>query len=296
MSVVVIGTAVVDVIGYAERRPRAGETLVGTGYTVSAGGKGLNQAIAAARAGASAALMAAIGDDEFGARLSRTLAGEGVDPAAVMVRPELPTGVGLPIVTDDGDNSIVVVPGASSAIGIDHHDWLDANVGPRSIFVSQLELPLDVVAPALAAAVRRGATIMLNPAPAADIAALLPLTHVLVPNNVEAEALTGEVDPVEAAKRIASWKHGMDVIVTCGADGAVLVTGGVVERIPAPRVDAVDTVGAGDVFCGYLAAGLAGGVAILDAVVDAVQAASVSVTRRGAATSAPHRAELTATR
>lgn len=289
-----IGTAVVDVIGYARRRPAAGETLVGTGYEVAAGGKGLNQAIAAARAGAPAALIAAIGDDEFGSRLTKTLGDESVDRSGVLVRGDLPTGVGLPIVTEDGDNSIVVIPGASSAIGADHHAWLRANVGPGCVFVSQLELPMGVVAPALELAVEQGALVVLNPAPATDIAALIPMTDVLVPNNVEAAHLTGASDPVQAARRLSEWKHGMDVIVTCGPEGAVVVVDGSVERIPAPDVDAVDTVGAGDVFCGYLAAALAARVAIGDAVAEAVRAASMSVTRRGAATSAPFRAELAA--
>jgi len=293
-AVVIIGTAVVDVIGYARRRPVAGETFVGTDYEVAAGGKGLNQAIAAARAGAAVALVAAVGDDDFGARLTKTLTDESVDRSGVLVRGDRPTGVGLPIVTEDGDNSIVVVPGASSAIGADHQAWLRANVGPDSVFVSQLELPMDVVAPAMALAAEQGARVVLNPAPAADIGVLIPMTDVLVPNKVEAAALTGASDPAEAARRLASWKHGMDVIVTCGPDGAVFVVDGSVERIPAPDVDAVDTVGAGDVFCGYLVAALAAGVTMEDAVGEAVRAASISVTKRGAATSAPYRTELAA--
>lgn len=287
-----IGTAVIDVIGYAHHRPQPGETLVGTGYEVAPGGKGLNQAIAAARAGAPSALMAAIGSDDFGSRLGRTLEEERVDVGAVMVRPKRPTGVGLPIVTENGDNSIVVVPGASSAIGPDHHAWMRAHVGPDSTFLSQLELPMEVVSRVLATAADQGARIVLNPAPAADISSVLSVTDLLVPNNLEAEALTGLSDPARAALALASWKEGLDVVVTCGAEGAVLVLDGAIEHLNAPAVDAIDTVGAGDVFCGYLAAGLAGGRPMDEAVAEAIRAASISVTRRGAAMSAPFKAEL----
>lgn len=290
--VVVVGTAVIDVIGYANHRPQPGETIVGTGYEIAAGGKGLNQAIAAARAGAPASLMAAVGADDFGARLRQTLEDEQVDLDAVYVRAEDQTGVGMPIVTEDGDNSIVVVPGASSAIGADHHAWMDGAVDAGTVFLSQLELPMDVVAPVLERAGGLGARVVLNPAPAADITDLLPFADVLVPNHVEAASLTGLDDPARAAAALATWRQGVEVVVTCGADGAVYVDDGDVVRLPAPVVDAVDTVGAGDVFCGYFAARLWRGAPLGAAVADAIRAASISVTRRGAATSAPFPAEL----
>jgi ribokinase len=292
--VVVLGTAVIDVIGYAPRQPRRGETVVGNGYEVAPGGKGLNQAIAAARAGASSALVAGVGADDFGNQVRRVLADESVDQSAVLVNPDLPTGVGLPIVSEDGDNSIVIVPGASNAIGPLHEQWLLENLGVESVFLSQLELPIDVVARNLRIAEEMGAMVVLNPAPAADISELIGFTDVLVPNQVEAEGLTGISDPRAAARRMSTWSDEMAVIVTCGADGAVVACEGDLTEITAPRIMAVDTVGAGDVFCGYLAAEIASGVGVVDAATQAVRAASMSVMKKGAAMSAPRRTELAA--
>jgi ribokinase len=292
--VVVLGTAVIDVIGYAPRQPGRGETVIGSGYEVAVGGKGLNQAVAAARAGIPSVLIAGVGADDFGNQVRRVLTDEGVDQSAVLVHPDLPTGVGLPIVTEDGDNSIVIVPGASNSIGPLHEQWILENVNVDSVFLSQLELPIDVVAENMRIADALGALVVLNPAPAADISDLIAVIDVLVPNQIEAEGLTGISDPGAAARRMSSWSNGMVVIVTCGADGAVVASEGELTQIAAPQVMAVDTVGAGDVFCGYLAAGIASGAHIVDAAEQAVRAASMSVTKKGAATSAPLRNELVA--
>lgn len=293
-SVVVLGTAVVDVIGYTQRRPQPGETVVGADYEVAAGGKGLNQAVAAARAGASTCLVAAVGPDVFGTLLLDTIDGEDVDRSAVFVRPGSKTGVGLPVVSDDGENAIVVVPGASAQIDADHHRWLREHIVQGTYFVSQLELPVDVIRPAMDIASERGAIIVLNPAPARDVSGLIDLADVLVPNAIEAETITGHADPRRAAAELSS-SSGLDVVVTCGADGAVYAISGELGVVPTERVSAVDTVGAGDVFCGYLVADLASGVALEDAVHTAVRAATISVTRRGAAISAPYRPEIAST-
>lgn len=293
--IVVIGTAVIDVIGYAERRPREGETLVGTGYEVAPGGKGLNQAVAAARAGAHSSLIAAIGNDDFGVTLQETLSENGVDTDAVLVRDEESTGVGLPIVTRTGANSIVVVPGASAAIGDDHHDWMNTRIDGDTVFLSQAELPSTVVKAAMVHASGLGARVVLNPAPAGDIGDMIEHVNLLVPNEHEAEDLTGISDPEAAGRELQRQKEGLEVVVTCGSRGAlVLGKDGSARRVEAPRVTAIDTVGAGDVFCGYLVAMMATGNTLLESAEVAVRAASISVTRRGAAGSAPRLAELQA--
>lgn len=287
--VVVLGIAVVDVIGYASRRPNPGETLVGTGYSISAGGKGLNQAVAAARAGAEVSLVGSVGSDVFGEMLLETIDREGVDRSPLAVVDEDPTGVGLPVVTADGENSIVVVPGASSRIGETHYRWIDQHVTSGTLFVSQLELDDSVVRPAIRAASDRGATVILNPAPARGIESLFKHVDVLVPNAVEACILSGLGDPRDAARHLAASHPTVEVVVTCGSDGALYVANGALVHVEAEAVEAVDTVGAGDVFCGYLAAELASGSGLGDAVVSAVSAATYSVQRPGAAESAPHR-------
>lgn len=291
-DVVVVGTAVVDVIGYSAARPRTGETVVGRHYEIAAGGKGLNQAVAAARAGARTAFVGAVGEDAFGGRLLQLLSDEGVATDAVTVLSDQSTGVGLPVVADDADNSIVVVPGASASLDEEHMRRARSAVGEGSVFVSQLELSSDIVGPLLAMASEQGATVILNPAPAGPIEVLLEYVDVLVPNQPESEALTGLRDPSMAALDLVRRKDGLRVVVTCGAAGAVLAEGDDVTVVPAPVVEAIDTVGAGDVFCGYLAAALSDGRDLYAAVAVAVAAASVSVTRAGAAISAPFPEEL----
>ncbi len=287
--VVVFGIAVVDVTGYAIDRPNPGETVVGTGYAIAPGGKGLNQAVAAARAGASVEFVGSVGDDLFGEMLLATIDQEGVGRESLVVVDDGQTGVGLPVVTADGENSIVVVPGASGQIGANQYRWIETHAIPGTVFVSQLELPDDVVLPAIRAAAGSGATVILNPAPARAIESLVGFAHVLVPNEVEASVLTGTADAREAAEKLATTYPALDVVVTCGPAGAIYVADGTAVRVKADEVDAVDTVGAGDVFCGYLASELAMGSDLGEAVASAVGAATYSVQRTGAAESAPFR-------
>lgn len=282
LDVTVIGSANLDLVVRTARHPRPGETVLGVGYAEFPGGKGLNQAVAAARAGARVAFVGAVGDDDAGTRLSEVLREDGILDEHVAIVPGVPTGRALITVGESGDNSIVVVPGAN------------AHVRPACpdsrVLVAQLEIPHDVVTAAFEAASVAGARTVLDPAPAAELPPeLLRRVDVIVPNEHESEQLGG------AAALLAAGVG--TVIVTQGARGARVSTVGPDGRIdsstvPAPRVDAVDTTGAGDAFCGTLAARLAAGDPMPSAVRWAVAAGALATTTDGAVPSIPDRADI----
>jgi ribokinase len=288
-SVCVVGSFMMDLVAYAPRRPHAGETLIGTGFSSAPGGKGFNQAVAAARAGARTSMVGCVGDDDMGAQFRTMLAAEGIDATAVTMRPGAGTGVGLPLVEPGGQNSIVVVPRANR--GVDAAQIVEAApvIVDANVLVLQLELDVEAAVAAARIAHERGVTVILNPAPVCPLPAeLLEHVDVLVPNEGELAALTGRpgVDPGEAAAALRQ-QWGLDVVVTLGERGALVVAAGGPVHVPARSVTAVDTVGAGDVFCGYLAAGLAQGLGLAQAAEVANAAAAISVTRTGSAASAP---------
>lgn len=289
-SVCVVGSFMMDLVAYAPRRPNPGETLIGTGFSFAPGGKGFNQAVAAARAGALTAMVGCVGDDDMGAQFRSMLRAEGIDATAVQVRPGVGTGVGLPLVEPGGQNSIVVVPRANGVVDAVQIVEAAPVITAATVLVLQLELAVDAALAAARLAHERGVTVILNPAPVCPLPAeLLEHVDVLVPNEGELTALTGRPDlgPREAAALLRdSW--GLDIVVTLGERGALVVaTSGDVTHVPARPVRAVDTVGAGDVFCGYLAAGLAQGLGLTRAAETANAAAAISVTRTGSAASAP---------
>lgn len=289
--VAVLGSANMDLVVRQPRRAEPGETIFGTHFRTGPGGKGLNQAVAAARAGAEVTFVAAVGADDFGVRLRSWLQDEGIDVSRVRIADE-PTGIAQITVTEDGENSIVVVAGANSRSTLDDADR--EAIAAASHLVVQLERPEALLREAMAFARQVGVTTVLTPAPARDgIDELVALADVLVPNEGEAALLSGESDPERAA--VALSRRAGIVIVTLGARGAlVAVGGGVVERVPAPAVTAVDTTGAGDTFTGVLVASLAAGDELRDALANAAAAASVSVTRHGAAESMPSADEIRA--
>lgn len=291
-SICVVGTMVIDLVAYTDRRPEPGETVLGNGYEITPGGKGFNQAVAARRAGADVTMVGAVGDDGFGRALLDALDGENISSDYVRVIPHLPTGAGFPVVIPGGGNTIVIVPGAGAGIDEAHLTTLGIDFTHFDMVAMQLEL-----APGVALSVARqcravGTPVLLNPAPARKVTAdLLALVDVLAPNQIEAEAISGISDPEAAAKHLA--EDVPRVVVTCGPRGAVAAEKGTTTWFPAPHIDSgVDTVGAGDVFCGYLAAGLTLGHSFDRAVADGVAAATDSVTRKGSALSAPHRDNL----
>lgn len=296
-TVAVVGTFMMDLVARAPRRPLPGETIVGSDFYVSEGGKGFNQAVAAARAGAPTAMIGALGEDDYGRQFLSFLEREGIDTEGVLVA-GTGTGVGLPVIVNDGGNSIVIVRRANEAVTAEMvRESLDA-LDDVGVVVGQLELDVLTSTAAAEWAAQHGAIFLLNPAPMCPIPPeLLRNTSVLTPNEVELEELSrqvfGEVLGTEdTVSRLAS-EFEVSVVATLGSKGAL-----VAERnapavlVEAPVVKAVDTVGAGDTFCGYLAAGLARGESLSEAAPRACAAASLSVTRQGSAVSVPRLDEL----
>ena len=270
-SVVVVGSINADLVVTVDRLPAAGETVIGGRFARHGGGKGANQAVAAARAGGSVRFVGAVGDDDFGTAALEELQSEGVDVSAVARLKDEPTGVALIAVDREGRNQIAVASGANARVD-------GARVGALAagdVCLLGFEVPDAAVAAGARAAAEAGARVVLNPAPARALPeALHGSGAVLTPNAGEGEALGG-------AREIAA-RTGGPVIVTLGADGALLLDGGNETAIPAPAVDVVDTTGAGDAFNGVLAAGLAAGLDLEDAARRAVEAATASVRVAGA--------------
>jgi ribokinase len=293
MDIVVLGSANADLVVEVERRPGPGETVLGSDTRVLPGGKGANTAVAAGRLGTRVAFLGAVGTDSYGSLLLDSLRSAGVDTAFVR-RAERPTGIAYITVTTDGENSIVVSPGANAALAATDVDV--AVVASARVLVASLEIPLPTVEHAVAVAVAHGVRPMLNLSPVATLSnQTLAALDPLVVNEHEAAWLLGapgtEVDPrrlLELGLR--------SVVVTLGARGARLAVAGetAVHEVAAPRVRPVDTTGAGDAFTGALAAGLASGTDLPAAARRAAEVAAFSVTRAGAQPSYPSLAELEA--
>jgi ribokinase len=282
--IAVVGSINLDIVVEVERHPAPGETVLGGDRLELPGGKGANQAVAAARLGAQVEFVGRVGDDDAGRRLRDGLADEGVDVAHVTVDPDAPTGVALIAVDRAGENTIVVSSGANARVGAVDVEVARDVVAGAGVTLVQHEVPEDAVAAAIAA----GRMVLLNPAPARPIVAPV---GVLIPNRGELEALAGRPgDPIELALGLAGAGA---VVVTLGSEGAAVIEGDCVERIAAPKVDVVDTTGAGDAFCGALAQALDAGADLVEAARAAVRAAAQSVTKQGAQGGLPHAAELT---
>ena len=297
--VVVVGSINVDLVVAVERLPAAGETVAGGRFAQHGGGKSANQAVAAARLGASVALVGAVGEDAMGDDAIAALEAEGIDVSGV-ARLDAPTGVALIVVDAAGENQIAVASGANAALDPDHVNAELARLlgtappafPSRGIVLLGHEVSPAVVAAAASAAHAAGWPVVLNPAPARALpdAALAVLT----PNTSEAAQLTGSDDP-EAAARALADRTGAAVLITLGADGALLLEpDGEPVRLPATRVDVVDTTGAGDTVNGALAAELAAGRSLVDAARFALRAAALSTTAPGARGGMPRRAEVDA--
>ncbi|TQS22497.1 ribokinase [Microbispora sp. KK1-11] len=283
----VFGSANMDLVAYVAQAPKPGETITGREFRTIPGGKGANQAIAAARAGAEVAFLGAVGDDAFGPVLRAALAEAGVEVAGLRVVPGA-SGVAHIVVQDGGDNSIIVVPGANGAVT--GPAGRDAEIIGRSdALLLQLELPMDAV---VAAAHVPGAEVILTPAPAVPLPAeLLEAVDLIVPNEHEAAALTGRDDPRDALEALLDLVP--EVVVTLGARGALYGSrDGTRLREAAVPVRAVDTTAAGDTFAGALAVARTEGADPARALRFASAAAALSVQREGASTSMPHRHEI----
>ncbi|MGF6780031.1 ribokinase [Paraburkholderia sp. GAS334] len=298
--VAVVGSLNMDLVARAPRLPRPGETLAGHAFAQVAGGKGGNQAVAAARLGAQVAMVGCVGADANGAQLRASLKAEGIDCEAVETSETASTGVALIIVDDGSQNAIVIVAGSNGEVTPASVARHEAALAAADVVVCQLETPPGTVKAALSAARRLGKTVILNPAPATGPlpADWLPLVDYLIPNELEAATLTGLPvnTPEDAANAAAALRRAgaRNVLVTLGAQGVhVSLESGQSAHYAAPKVKAVDTTAAGDTFIGGLAAQLAGGVSVDDAIRFAQRAAALSVTREGAQPSIPYRAEVT---
>jgi ribokinase len=289
-----------DVVATAPRHPKVGETVLGRDMFFFPGGKGANQAVAAARLGAQVSLIGRIGRDGFGAQMAAFLTAQGVDLKNVRETEDVPTGSAL-IVVANKDNAIVVVPAANAELSAQDVESLDVSRG--DVLVSQLEIPVSTVAAFLARGRTRGARTIFNPAPAIDVdRSLFALADLVILNETELAAFSGrQVDAIAAtgaiidAANVLRSRDDQIVCVTLGARGAVVSLGGEAHVIEGRRVEVADTTGAGDCFAGAVAAALARGAPILDALQFANAAASICVQRMGAGPSMPHLDEVRAT-
>jgi ribokinase len=283
-----------DLVARAPRIPQPGETIIGGDFRTAPGGKGANQAVAAARLGAQVSMVGRVGCDAFAESLLSNLVAAGVDHAFVIQDPEAATGVALIAVDDAGQNSIVVASGANMRLSPADVDSAEAAIAGADALLLQLESPLEAVTRAAEVACAHEVRVILNPAPARSLpAALLSLVDVLIPNESETALLTGlpvgdqaEAQAAAAALRVLGVGT---VILTLGERGALLAQKGAAELVPAFEVKPVDTTAAGDAFVGGFAVALAEGKSLAEAVRWGNAAGALATTRLGAQPSLPTR-------
>ena len=289
-KICVIGSMNMDLCVEAPRMPAMGETVLGRGFIASPGGKGANQAVAAARLGAQVTMVGCVGDDAFGARLIGNLRVNGVDTGYIRVTGEAPTGAAV-ILLHEGDNCIVVDPGANMRLRPGDIEEMEGVIAASDMLILQLEVPPETVRRAMELARAHGVRVLLNPAPAQEAPAeFLAMADVLTPNASECEALTGCADMEKGARALVQMGIPR-VVVTLGGRGVLYNDDGRMIHRPARPVNVVDTTAAGDAFTGALAVSLAEGMGFEEAVDFAQAAAALTVTRRGAQEALPGRAE-----
>jgi ribokinase len=296
--IVVVGSANTDLVVRVPTLPRPGETVLGGTFASVGGGKGANQAVAAARAGGQVAFVAKVGADAMGDAAIAGYRAEGIDTTHVTHDAAMPSGVALILVDAAGENSIAVAGGANDRLLPADVDRAREAIAAADVLLVQLEIPLETVRHAVALAKVAGVPVILNPAPARPLdAALLADVAILTPNETEAEVLTGHrvthEHAADAAERLLSL-GATAVAITLGGHGAFVRERSAVVHVPAFAVAPVDTVAAGDVFNGCLAVAVAEGRGLVEAVRFASAAAAIAVTRRGAQDSAPTRHEIEA--
>jgi ribokinase len=296
-SIAVLGSFNTDMIIQLARIPRPGETLLGGDFTSTAGGKGANQAVAAARSGGRVTFIARVGNDMFGEQAIAGFKREGIHTGHVITDKSAPSGVAMIFVAKDGENSIAVAGGANAKLSSADVKNAADSIRSAAMLVAQLETPLEAIETAAGIAAKAGVRFILNPAPACPLPdSLLKLVSFLTPNETEAELLTGikVADKAGASKASAALRaRGADtVIITLGSRGAFLADASGEQLIPGFKVKGVDTTAAGDTFNGALAVALAEGMTAAAAVRFANAAAAISVTRMGAQASAPSRKDI----
>jgi ribokinase len=297
--VLVVGSSNTDMVIRVPRLPRPGETILGGTFAMAAGGKGANQAVAAARAGGRVTLIARIGDDVFGERALAGFEADSLDTRFVHRTPGAASGVALINVDEGGENSISVASGANARLSVEDVLKAEEAFAGADIVLLQLESPLETIEAAVRKAGERGVPVVLNPAPARPLdEALLRRVAVLTPNEHEAQVLTGITVKDEASARSAAARlrarGPQTVVITLGERGVFASAREFEGLVPAFKVVAVDTTAAGDVFNGALAVALAEQAPFVDALRFAQAAAAISVTRPGAQPSAPTRTEIDA--
>ncbi|SJN53769.1 Ribokinase [Vibrio ruber DSM 16370] len=296
-KLVVLGSVNADHVLRVPTFPRPGETLHGHDYQVIPGGKGANQAVAAARLGADISFIASVGDDPFGVNIRESFKLDGMDVSGVKIQPDCPTGIAMIQVTDSGENAICISSEANARLTSDSLESDLTRIEQADYFLTQLETPLEGVIRGAQAAKAASTQVILNPAPARSLPdELLNCVDMITPNETEAEVLTGVAVTDEAsAARAAAVLHEKGittVLITLGAKGVWLSENGQGSVIPGFRVNAIDTTAAGDTFNGALVTGLLEGLSMQHAIRFAHASAAISVTRFGAQTSIPTRQEV----
>src|SRR5664280_71586 len=296
-KILVIGSSNTDMVIKTEKMPLPGETILGGTFLMNPGGKGANQAVAAARLGGKVTFITKRGNDLFGNQAVGLFMREGIDTQYIVKDKELPSGVALITVDAEGENSIVVAPGSNSNLLPEDISLKLMKTGKCAILLLQLEIPVKTVEYAVHKASEYGIKVILNPAPAATLPDdLFKHIWLITPNETEAEMLTGirvhDIPSADGAAESFRKKGVQNVIITLGSAGAYVKSDKFTGMVPALKVDAVDTTAAGDVFNGALAVVIAEGKGFGEAVLFANKAAAISVTRLGAQASAPYRKEI----
>ncbi len=298
-KIVVVGSSNTDLVITSSKLPLPGETVIGNEFNIFAGGKGANQAVAAARAGGDVLFVAKVGDDDFGKKAIEGYKKDNINTNKIGVDSEKPSGIAIILVNEStGQNSIVVASGSNSELSIDDIKRVRTGIKEADVLLVQLEIPLEVVEFSLKVAKDNGVKTILNPAPAQPLNdELLSLVDIITPNETEAKILIGiEPNNENTIKRAAAkllTKVNDTVVITLGSKGVYYASkNGNEGIIPSIKVDAVDTTAAGDVFIGYLAAFIADGKNYEEAIKLSNKAAAISVTRKGAQPSIPKINEL----
>lgn len=300
-KVTVVGSLNIDLVCHAIRRPDKGETIIGDAFDIFTGGKGFNQATAAARLGAEVALVGSVGSGPFGDLLLTALKKENINSKFITRRTDIGTGIATIVVEPDGDNSIIVVPRANMALTTADIDAAADCIADADALLLQLETPMVASEHAAAIAKQHGTRVVLNPAPAQPLPdSLLRYVDILTPNQSETALLSGtQINSHDAARRAAETLRGRMVdtensaiVLTLGAQGSLMLTETTSKLVPALPVQPVDTTGAGDAFCGALATALASGENLQSAVEFANAAGAAAVTVIGATPSMPTRTKI----